>query len=99
MLITSSQEGSVTVARQLVEYVGRGLSFRRSGTNSEIVSARPSPPSAHQLVIVSIDIMDRDAHYERPVQSWFYAEFALSPAIHDTLRKGYKFDKYTLNIL
>ncbi|CRL24727.1 unnamed protein product [Penicillium camemberti] len=36
MLITASQEGSVAVARQLVEYVGRAVSFRRSGTNLEI---------------------------------------------------------------
>lgn len=50
----------MTVARQLVEYVGRGLSFRRSGTNSEIVSARISPLSAHQLVIFSIDVLDLD---------------------------------------
>lgn len=53
----------MAVARQLVEYVGRAVSFRRSGTNLEIVSARPSPPSAHQLLIVSIDVLDRDAKY------------------------------------
>lgn len=89
----------MTVARQLVEYVGRAVSFRRSGTNLEIVSARLSPPSAHQLLIVSIDVMDHDANYERPLQSSVYAKFTLSPAIRDTLRRGYKFDKYTLNIL